>query len=304
MSIIVDTDLTFLVNKLGISQLKIQEQYANSSVEEIIKAEAQQGNQAAITLAHELLNNVALVMELFGLADPKNKLMILREMTAAQMQYFLPLMEEKDMLQGMYFFTMDKLMKMLQDIPPEQLVKTMFEMFPPEKVVELMPEKQLNKFLTDTNVDKGKILKNLMSIEPQYLAQMLESITGEAVKGLQKPYDMVKQLGELNPLEFKNSLLNMQPLQKQQLVTMLGKENPEWFQIFDADAYTHIMEVYKDKADVIKAMHVIEQEEMVKMLEQLPNDLLAIVITQMDTKVFAETLMKECPEIMAQIIAR
>ncbi|MDR1168219.1 MAG: hypothetical protein LBK53_04930 [Heliobacteriaceae bacterium] len=303
MSIIVDTDLSFIVNKLGIPTEKIREQYANSSVEEIIQAEAAQGNQAAIALAHELLTNVALVMELFQLADPKNKLMILREMTAQQMQIFLPLMEDKDLQQGLSFFTMDKLMKMLQKIPPEQLVKTMFEMFSQEEVIALMPEEQLNKFLKDTDIDKNKILKHLMSIPPQYLAQMLESVTGKAVEDLSS-YDMVKQIGDLNPLEFQDSLTNMLPIQKQQLVLSLAKEHPEWFQIFDPEAYTHIMEVQKDKADVVKAMNVIENEEMIKMIEQLPNDLLSIVITQIDTEVFAETLMNELPEIMAGIIVK
>jgi Mg/Co/Ni transporter MgtE len=304
MSIIVDTDVTFLVNRLGISPRKIQETHANKSVEEIIEAEAAQGNQAAIALAHELLTNVTLVIELFGLADSKNKLLILREMTAQQMQEFLPLMDKKDLQQGLNFFTMEKLMKMLEELPPEQLVKTVFEMFSPQQLVELMPDEQLNKFLEDTRIDKSDILKQLKSIPPQYLAQMIESVTGTAVEGSMNGYDLVKKLENFNPLQFKDSLRNMQPVQKQQLVLSLGKEHPEWFQIFDPHAYTTIIQSQKDKPDVIRAAGVIEEDEMQKMIEQLPNDLLSIVITQIDTKIFAETLMRELPEVMAKIIAR
>ncbi len=304
MSIVIDTNLDFLVSKLGISASKIQEQYAGQSVEDIVEAEAAQGNQAAIKLANELLNNVALVIELFGLANPENKLAILSEMTTDQMYKFLPLMEKKDLVQGLNFFTMEKLMKMAEDLPPEQLVKFAFEMFSEREIVKLMPEDQLNKFLEDTQIDKSDILKQLKSMPPQYLAQMIESVTGQPVQGNMDSYDLTKQLGGMNPLQFQDSLRNMQPAQKQELVLNLGKQHPEWFQIFDAHAYTTIIQTQKDKPDVIKAAGVLEQEHLEKMIQQLPDDLLAVVITQMDTKVFAETLMRELPEIMAQIITK
>ena len=98
-------------------------------------------------------------MQLFDLADTNNKYMILREMSAQQLQAFLPEMEESDLLQGLYFFTEDKLMKMLEELPAEQLVNTVFQMFSKEEVVQLLPEEQLDKFLTSHDIDKNKILK-------------------------------------------------------------------------------------------------------------------------------------------------
>lgn len=303
MSIVIDTDLSFLVSRLNISETKIQDQYTDMSAEEIIKAEASQGNQAAIQLAQELLNNVQLVIELFNLADQNNKYMILSEMTAQQLHIFLPQMENKDLNFGLNFFTQDKLMKMLEEIPPEQLVKTVFQMFSQEEVVQLMPDDQLNKFLTSTDIDKNKILKHLQSIPPEYLAQMLEGITGEQVQDMDT-IDMTKQIGQLNPLEYKNALVDMQPTQKQQLVLSLGKEHEEWFQLFDAHAYTNMINTQKEKPDVVKAMNVIEPEFIIKMLEELPNDLLSYVITQMDTEKFAEILMDRFPEVLAEIIMK
>ena len=49
-------------------------------------------------------------------------------------------------------------------------------------------------------------------------------------------------------------------------------------------------------------MNVIEEEHLLKMLQELPNDLMSIVITQIDTDVFAEQLMKEHPEIIAELL--
>ncbi len=303
MSLVIDSNLEYLQAALNISAVKMQEDYANMSVDEIIEAEAAQGNQQAIKLAQELLSNVNLVMELFDLADNNNKYMILRELTAYQLQKFLPEMEEKDLLQGLYFFTDDKLMKMLEELPPEQLVNTVFEMFSQEEIVQLMPDEQLNKFLTSTDIDKNKILKHMQSIPEEYVAQVLEQITGEPVKSMNS-IDLSKQFGQLNPLEFQDGLKAFQPTQKQQLVLSLAKEHNEWFQLFDAHAYTKIINREKQKPEVIKAMSVIEPEHIQKMIEELPNDLLSIVITQIDTEKFAEILMNEFPEVIANIIMK
>ena len=303
MSLVIDSNLEYLQNKLSISPIKFQTEYANKSVEEIIQAEAAQGNQQAIKLAQELLTNVNLVIELFELADPNNKYMILSEMSSQQLQLFLPVMEQKDMLQGLHFFTEDKLMKMIEELPSDQLVNMVFEMFSKEEVVQLMPEEQLDKFLTSTDIDKNKIIKHMQSIPPEYVTQVLEQVTGEALEDMDS-IDLAKKFGELNPLEYQDALMAFQPTQKQQLVLSLGKEHPEWFQLFDAHAYTTIINREKQKPEVIKSMSVVEPEHIQKMLEELPNDLLSIVITQVDTEKFAQILMDRMPEIIADIIMK
>ena len=303
MSLIIDSNLEYLQSVLHISKVTFEEKYANKSIDEIVEAEAAQGNQEAIKLAQELTTNVNLVMELFDLADTNNKYMILREMSAQQLQVFLPEMEEKDLLQGLFFFTEDKLMKMLEELPSEQLVKTVFEMFSKDEIVQLLPEEQLDKFLTSTDIDKNKILKHMQSIPPEYVAQVLEQITGESHEGMDS-IDLSKKFGALNPLEFKDAITAFQPTQKQQLVLSLGKEHEEWFQLFDANAYTKVINREKQQPEVVKAMSVIEPEYIQNMISELPNDLLSIVITQIDTEKFADILLNEFPEIMAQIILK
>ena len=303
MSLVIDSNLEYLQNILHISQVTFEEKYANMSVDEIIEAEAASGNQYAIELAQELTSNTSLVMELFDLADTNNKYMILRELTAQQLQVFLPEMEESDMLQGLFFFSQDKLMKMLEELPAEQLVNTAFELFSQEEIVQLMPEEQLDKFLTSTDIDKNKILKHMQSIPPEYVAQVLEQITGESHENMDS-IDLSKEFGELNPLEYQDALKAFQPTQKQQLVLSLGKEHEEWFQLFDAHAYTTIMNREKQQPEIIKGMSVIEPEYIQNMIEELPNDLLSLVITQMDTEKFAEILMDEFPEVIAEIIMK
>lgn len=300
--IIVDTDLTTLMAKLNISQSKMIE-YSMLTVDEIVEAEAAQGNQQAVEYARELFTSPEQLVKIFKLSNPKNKLEILSEMTAQQLALFLPEMEDADLSEGLKFFTQEKLLNMLESIPPDQLVLTVFEMFSHEEIIEYLPEEQLDKFLTSTDMDKEKMLDHMELIPPEFIAQMIEAVTGKPVENMQQE-SMLEQVAGFNPLEFKNALISMQPIAKQQLTLGIAKEDTKLFQLFDARAYTNMINTYKQQPQLVKAMRVIEEEHKINMLKELPNDLLSVVITQIDARDFADILINKCPEILAQIIAR
>lgn len=300
--IVIDSDLTTLMLKLNISQAQLL-QYGNMSVEDIVEAEAEKGNTQAVEYAAELFTNVEKLVKIFKLSDPNNKLEILNEMTAQQLYLFLPEMDEADLSEGLKYFTQDKLLSMLERIPPEQLVNTVFELFSKEEIIQHMPEEQLNQFLTSTDIEKNKVLEHMKEIPPEYIAQMIENVTGEEVKDMDQK-KMLDQVADFNPLDFKNALISLQPIAKQQLTLGLGKEHTDLFQLFDARAYTNMINTYKQQPELVKAMAVIEEDEKIKMLKELPNDLLAIVITQIDAEDFADILINKCPDILAEIVAR
>ena len=83
----------------------------------------------------------------------------------------------------------------------------------------------------------------------------------------------------------------------------LANQHPELYQLFSPEAYTNMIHAQKQKPELVKAMHVIEPEEKIKMLEELPNDLLSMVITQIDARDFADTLINKFPDVLAEIIA-
>lgn len=301
MAIVIDSTLSYLQTRLNLSLEKL-ELYKGRSINEILEAEAAAGNPLAIELAQELTTNVNLLIEIFKLADPNNKFMILMNMTSQQLKEFLPLMEDEDLVQGLMYFTQDKLLSMLREIPPEQLVNTVLELFSQEEVIQMMPEDQIDKLLTSHDLDKNKVLQHLKSIPAEYIAQMIETVTGKACEDT----DQLAMLGQINsfgPLEYKDALTSLQPTQKRQLTLSLVKEHKELYQLFDPHAYTDMINQNKQKPELVKAMAVIERDEIMKMIEQLPNDLMSIVITQLDTEEFADTLMKKHPEIIAELIA-
>jgi len=300
MPIAIDTTLEYLRVKLGLNASEIQK-YENKSIKEILDAEAAQGNQAAIQLAADMFTNPTSLIELFQLADPRNKLIIMKLMTSQQLEKLLPMLEQEDLVQGLRYFTTDTLMKLLEKLPKEELVKTVFQLFSERQIIELMPEKQLDKLLTGVDMDKGLVLKNMKSIPEIYLRQMIESITGAEAEGTSA--ELINQIAQFGDLDYKNALRNMDVEAKRMLTLLITQSDNKYYNNFDADAYTHIIAREREKEDIVKAMGVIRPEYLEKMLTHLPQDLLCIVTTQIDTEKFAHALIYKFPELLAKLIA-
>ncbi len=301
MSLAISSTLEYLQMRLGISEAKMQI-YADKSLEQILDAEAAQGNQAAIQMAADMFSEPNQLVELFQLADPENKLVIMQSMTSAQLEKLVPMLETDDLVEGLQFFTQDSLMDLLKEIPKEELVKTVFQMFSEQQIIENMPDKQLDKLLTSTDMDKEMLLQNLKSIPEMYLQQILESVTGEESKE-SNANDLVNQIGQLGDMQYKHAIMNLQPTQKQELTLSLTSREPKLYEKFDTDAYTHIIAREREKDEIVKSFGVIKPEYLQKMIDKLPQDILAVVTTQIDTDKFADSLINKFPEVLAKFIA-
>lgn len=300
MSITINTDLAYIQSKLNISTSKM-ETYQNKSIEEIIQTEAAEGNQAAIQLAADMFTNVSQLVELFQLADPENKLAIMSEMTGSQLEKLVPMLETNDLVIGLNYFTQDTLLDLVKDIPKEELVKMVFQLFSQQQVINFMPEEQMDKLLTGTDMNKQMLLNNLERLPEIYLQQVYESASGKEASGNAK--EMVAQIGQLGDLDYKNAIKNLQPTQKKELTYMLANQETKLFEKFDTDAYTKIINREREKDEMVKGMSVIRPEYLQKMISELPQDLLAVVTTQIDTDKFADALINKFPELLAQIVA-
>lgn len=312
--ITLDTDMYLLCSLFNVSQRKIADEYSGMSVEDIMEAEAAQGNASAANFDKAILNDPVKLIELFKLNDVGNKYAILSNLNEKDLEELLPMLDQEDLVAGLNLFTKDKLLKLSEQLPMEQLVNMVFQMFAPEELMQFMPEDQLNKFLTSTELDKDTILKNLQSMNPQILAQMLEATTGQPAMSSdsqmslsgQVNYDgqqILQQLMSLPDDKFQESLLNMPTQAKKGFILTMAKQDNKLFQLFDASAYTSIMGQKRQKEDIVKSSMVLESDQLVKMLEELPQDLTAIVLTQIDTNKFADVLLSKFKDIIKEIVA-
>lgn len=313
MSIKIEANMYLLCRMFNVSYKKIVNEYSGMTIEEIMKTEAKQGNAAAAKFDKEILTNPIKLIELFKLKDPANKFAILSNMNQYDLEDLLPFLEREDLVAGLNFFTKDKLLDMAEDLPKEQLVIFTLQMFSQEQLMQYMPEEQLNKILTSTDLDKNLELKYLKTVKPEALAQMIEVATGQPAAGAgnvgldgQANFDrqaLLAQITELPDDQFKEAMLGMPKQSKKEFVLNLTKENPKLYLSVDADAYTGIIKDKKDKNDIVKAANVIDPKELVKMVAQLPKDLTTVVLTQVDTKKFADVLIDKFKDVLKQIAA-
>ena len=299
MALRIDSQLEYLKKILNIPEQRLKE-YQSKEPEEIIRAEAMQGNIAAIQLAATMFTDVDTLIELFQLADPENKMVIMNEMNLEDLEQLLPMLETEDLLIGLQFFSPDKILDLLEKLPIEELVKVVFEMFAPEQVITYMKEEDLDKVLTSYELDKSLVQNCLKYIPEVYLRQILESVTGEAAEGNRA--DLSQKICLLSPDKYKDALTNLPLEMKQRLVTKITSFDKKLFNNFDASSYTAIIGRERQKPDIIKSMKVIKPEYLQDMIKQLPRNLLTVVITQIDTEKFAQMLIHQHPEVLAKFI--
>ena len=298
--ITLDTDLYSIYKLFNISAKRLSE-YGNKSLEEIMEAEAASGNTAAASFSTEVLNNPTELAKLFKLSSPENKFAILSNLSDHDLKELVPLLDKSDLVYGLNFFTKDKLLKLMDDLPKEQLLKVVFEMFSPEQVMQMMPDKEMDKFLQSYELDKNMVLKNLKALPPEMLAQIIEAATGKPVQSMEQ-MDLLKELSTLPPEKYKDAMTAIPRQRKRELILQLTKEKPELFQLFSNEAYVKMIS-NKEKPDIVKSCKALDPEQLVKMISQLPQDLLAVVMTQMDTEKFAAMLIKNYKDILSQIVA-
>lgn len=314
MSLAIATDMYLLCSLFNINYRKITNEYQGMTIEQIMEAEAAQGNSAAANFDATILSDPIKLIELFKLNNAGNKYSILHYMNENDLVRLLPLLEQNDLVQGLNFFTKDKLLIMIGELPKDQIIKFTQQMFSQEQIIQYLPEDQINKMLQSTDMDKDQELKYLKSINPQVLAFMMESVTGQPASGVgdvglngqPKQIDgdtVYNQLASLPDDKFQEAMLAMPKQHKRDFVLQLAKNNPKLYLSVDSDAYTKMIGQRKDKSDIVKAATVIDHDNLVKMIAKLPKDLMAVVLTQIDTKKFADQLLAKFKNIIKDIVA-
>lgn len=313
MGITINTDLYLLCSMFNISMKKLSNEYSGMTVEQIMQKEAEQGNTAAARFDSAVLSDPVKLIELFELNDPGNKYAILNNMNQDDLENLLPLLNDKDLIQGLQFFNKDKLLNLMGNLPQEQILNLTLNMFSQEHLMQLLPDEQINNVLMSNDLDKDMEMQYLKTLPPQIMALMLESATGQSVMdssnvNMDGTYNLdaknlYNQLTVLPDDKFQEAMLSIPPQTKRDFVLKLTKENPKLYQSINPQALLGVIDEKKDKQDIIRYANVLKTDSLVKMVKQLPKELTAVVLTQLDTNIFANKLLSGFKNILSQIIA-
>ena len=111
---------------------------------------------------------------------------------------------------------------------------------------------------------------------------------------------VLKFMDNLEPDKFKTALKCFEIEEKSAMILNLTKEDPKLLMEFSKNALTMPLRQL-DKGEIVQNMNKLEPEDLIKMVDDLPDDLLAVAVTQIDPMIFAEVLCKNFQDILAEI---
>ena len=290
-------DLNYLSQYFEISTRRLNE-YASKSIEEVMELEEQQGNSAAALISSAMQNPQKLA-KLLQLMDPKNRFLIIRNLSENDLAKLIPYLEQDDLLWGLRYFRVDKFIEMLNKLPTEELLSVVMQNFTLKEIFELMPTQEMNKFLENDEVERRDVMKYFESLDPSELEEILVEQFGPQIKEKNQE-EQLKFLEAMKDDDFTKMLQRMKRKDKVNLMVSLCKEKPQLMEQINPEDITRPMRTM-EKHDILKSMEVLDPVFLIPMVEELPPDLLQVVATQIDPIVFAQVLIDEFPDVLSKI---
>ena len=291
MSIVLDTNMKLFAERMNITSSRMIQDYGMKTVDEIIEAEAAQGNTKAVNYAKEMYNSPEKLIKIFKLTDVENKFVILHNMDDRTRQMVLPMLDQEDLLMGLYFFTQDKLLEMMMDVDIEEMVNVVTAAFPLQDIVMMFTEDDLAQFFQSDKLEKYDVVNQLKAMPPEVMQKFVEGVTGQPSDEVNYE-EFVKSIESLPTDKFRDFMSVIDPDVQRQLTFQLTKQKPEYLQLFSNKTYVDMMSTMM-KGDMVKPMINLKKETMIEMISILPEDLLSIVASQIDTKQFADFLLDD-----------
>ena len=288
MSLVIDANMRVFADKLNITSSRMINDYGLSTVDEIIKAEAAQGNSKAIQHAKEYYHSPEKLIEIFKLANVENKFVIINEMDEQTRLKLLPMLNPEDLVMGLYFFTQDKLLAMLMQVDIEELVRVILEAFPFEQIIKMLTEEDLENFFLNKDLKKEDVVKQLNALPHDVMQKFIEGVTGRPASET-NPEELINSLAALPDDKFSKFMSKIDPDVQRQLVFQLTKEEPDYLTLFKNETYVNMLATMQ-KSDMVPPMVMLNKDTLIEMVTILPPELLSIIAAQIDTKEFAKFL--------------
>ncbi len=294
--ITLDLNLSYLSKYYNISSSSL-EMYRNKSIKEIMEMEAEKGNPLAANFMLQITNDPSKLVELFQLINPINRFLILSNMNKDDLMNIMTFLEPTQIVLGLSIFNQDMIIALMTKLEPEALSKVVLTKMSPEKFLKSIPEKYMDEFLNSDKIDRDILNKGIQYVDEYNLQKMMEKTTGKSC--YEDKDSIIKKMSSMKDDEYKDTILNMETEGKQQLILGILKEKPELFQEFSPDAMVTPFKTM-EKGEILKSLTVLETEDLLPMVEDLPQEVMALIATQIDPEVFAKVLVTDFKDIIAE----
>ncbi len=294
--ITLDLDLSYLCANYNIAASSLS-LYKNKSITQIMQTEAEQGNQKAAQFLLEILSEPDELAKLFQLFNPKNRFLILINMNEEDLMKVMEYLQTDEFILGLSILNQKAIVDLMMFLKPESLATVVLEKMDCDKFLKEIPEKYLDEFLESDKLDRDLIMKAMEDVDEEQLQKMMENWTGQS--NYEESDSIMEKLSSLSDDDFMRAVHNFEPKGKRQLISNIIKEKPELFEEFSAEAMVHPFTTMK-KEDILKSLKVLEPEEFLPMINELPQEIMALVATQINPRIFSQVLVRDFASVIAQ----
>ena len=294
----IDLDLMYLSDNYGVSAQNIIDMSGFNSISEIMEEESANGNTDALNFKYNVFNDPDKLIKAFRLKDALNRYLILNSLNANDLMLFLERMKSEDLAVALKFFQKDKLLLLLATLPPDRVFEILKQLFSVEEILALLPEDELNHFFLSHELEDEDIMKYLELLPPEALAQFFAALINEQSNTSTSQGASGEQQSANS---FRKALLSIDPKYKSELILLMLKDNQENVKAFSSIGLVSVLD-FVPKAQIAGAVgQALEPQEILKLIDQLPHDLLAMVATQLDVQQFSKILINNFQAVLSEI---
>ena len=210
-------------------------------------------------------------------------------------------LEKDDLVMGLQFFQKDGLLQMIEELPEKEVMQIVAECFALKDFIKLIPESEINKWFESEKVDRNKVFEQLQGMNKEVLAQMVHSVTGEMSTEANSA-QLLKTIEGFNKQDFLKSIQSMDVKYKNQIILGMTYENPELWYEFGSKTLTKPLQSLQ-KQEIILGMSALKEKTLIKLVDNLPQELLAVVMTQINPQVFAKVLTENYQELLKKAVS-
>ena len=292
-----DIDFSYLNRyyNIGSDAFKL---YQNKSITEIMQIEAANGNEQAAQFMLKISSDPNELAKVFQLANPRNRFLILMNMNTEDLMKVMQCLNPKELILGLSIFNQEVLIELMKNLPQETLSKLVLKNMDEDTFLKMLPEDYMDEFLSSDKINRDMFANAFEGVEEEQLQKMMEKMTGQPC--YDKKENILQQVNSFNDDQFKGAVFSLEKEGKQQIIGGLLKEKPELFKEFSPDAMVFPFQKMK-KEDVLNCLSVLKTDELLPMVEELPQDVMALIATQISPEDFSKILSTDFKDIIASL---
>jgi hypothetical protein len=227
----------------------------------------------------------------------QNKLRILKLLRRSDWLKILALMPKELLVNALRLFNKAKLMRLVMMLPKKILVKMLLQVIKMEDLIKKMPTVELMGILRSNRLNNRELVKGLQKMDPQFVLLLLQRIHGNYDYSKLKPYEIAQIFMQTDKRRLMEGFKTLPFKVLQPFVTGFVKNDPELLMSM-SDAFVFKLFDRMPKPTLLQACMVLPNDMIIKMLSQLPDQLMMLAAAQVDDQTLEQYLITQHPDLL------